>query len=420
MITNFNDGEFLRRRGGRRDDVYSSNEKFVTPTYFSKPRIGTGDYEITRNGGMRSDPRGRRVPGVSATVLSSVNTTTSKGVDLSDKTLSELFSVSIPDPSDVRWLEEFERMKADLIANGASPDEVKQVMKDAKPLGREQRSSLVRSNLGEAKMSNDNKFKELFEEVKEFRAETVQEKATIRDQLSLLFQKTDAISDMSDRQKQYLTTLLNSLNLEKTHLNAGLPRILDFEFYSAKDNKGEINLFLANSIDMVQPPLTIGKPVISTKGNPISVVSMELALKSGTVFLDLDEHKLITYSQLVKYINNIPNIDEIAPGFIQVNMEKAVANNKVPENILKKWGALDRDIEIAEDNETKAKDAYEAYPNKTNRKGKSLQKTVDKFSAQIALITNQMGELVDEYPNIVDEYEAYVISNSTTLLDEVE
>ena len=67
-------------------------------------------------------------------------------IQLSDKTLGELFTSKVPDHTDLQWITEKNRIVAILTAQGMSKQEIEHELDINKPLGREQRKIKSTSN----------------------------------------------------------------------------------------------------------------------------------------------------------------------------------------------------------------------------------------------------------------------------------
>jgi hypothetical protein len=168
-------------------------------------------------------------------------------VQLSDKTIQELFSVSIPDPTDFTWLAEEQRLIAGFRAAGLDSAQIKRELEVNKPLGREQRTTKSKRNIGEVGLSMTQQLKELEQEVKDGRAESMAQQATIIAQFALVLADTNAIAGLTRLQLTNLGEALARVGVPTNHKRLGLiPRFVDNAFYLA--NAGLINLLLFSKV----------------------------------------------------------------------------------------------------------------------------------------------------------------------------
>lgn len=105
-------------------------------------------------------------------------------IDLGKATLAKLLNVKVPDPADSAWLAEKQRLITQY--QGKTPDEIKELLKQSPPLGRQQYTKNVRTSLASANISSDEKIKELLQEVKAGRTSTNAQMANMVVQLAAI------------------------------------------------------------------------------------------------------------------------------------------------------------------------------------------------------------------------------------------
>lgn len=207
-------------------------------------RAGIGNYNLERNNFCAPDVVGRQFDLFPAMQLVSPMNT----VELGEKTISKMFDIKIPDPTDREWINEEARQRARLtpIMRRNNPtltanqitDLVNQELKRNLPLGREQRYTTGKQNIAQSALSTKDKLKEINEEIKQGRALNVQDKADLMAQLAIILNATQDPTQF-DSMKMMLSSIIIGLKftgLDYKQLFPSTLRIVSGEWLKA--NKG--------------------------------------------------------------------------------------------------------------------------------------------------------------------------------------
>ena len=230
-------------------------------------------------------------------------------VQLSGKTLSELLDIKIPDPTDVLWINEKNRLIGVYRAQGLSKEQIDRELEINKPLAREQRTLSKNQKLGEANLSIEEKIRELTQEVKDGRVQSQSDKAWMVGEFATLLRKADDIERMSIAEFQNIDRAMIQMNVPRDYRRMGLVRFYDITNYRA--NEGLINLYLI-LIPPNQPDLTYDRP-IRNLANPnvntskISSMIPALARPMGQkMYLDLEYRGVLDETMLKKVASQVP------------------------------------------------------------------------------------------------------------------
>ena len=134
-------------------------------------RNGIGNYTITRRNFDASVISPRIAGDFDRLQALDIETQGAK-VQLSDKTIEELFKMKIPDKTDTNWIAEKNRLVVDYVARGMTPEQIQQELEINKPLGREQRKIKSSQNFAEASLSVGDKIEEIKNQVVDGRVES--------------------------------------------------------------------------------------------------------------------------------------------------------------------------------------------------------------------------------------------------------
>jgi hypothetical protein len=209
-------------------------------------RNGVGNYEIKRPNYIATSIVPRQHTDFDKLQAMDIATMGQK-VQLSDKTIKKLLMVDIPDPTDLSWIAERDRLIAQYQARGMSPAEIERELKVNKPLNREQRTTKTSRNIGQATLSMGQKLDKLQREVQEGRAESRVQQAQIIGQFALVLADTNAISALTQLQLTNLGEALARVGVPTTHKRLGIiPRFVDINFYL--NNAGLINLLFFSKV----------------------------------------------------------------------------------------------------------------------------------------------------------------------------
>jgi hypothetical protein len=168
-------------------------------------------------------------------------------VRLADETLEALLTVNIPDATDLKWLNEKARLTAQFVVAGMNPVQIARELAVNKPLGREQRTTKGKRNIGEASLSMGQKLDELQQEVKDGRAESRLAQAAMAGHIANILADTQRIDQLTQLQLRGLGAMLARLDLPRTPKQMGLEaRFVDIEFYNG--NAGIVNLYFFSAL----------------------------------------------------------------------------------------------------------------------------------------------------------------------------
>lgn len=270
-------------------------------------RSGLGNYHIERRGFDASEIKPRFY--ASFAELQAIDAGQSFKVELSDKTISELISVDIPDPQDTQWLAEKARLEAIYKAQGMSDKDIKIELDKNKPLGRPQRTIKSSRNIAQAQLTTEQKLNELKQEINQGRVESQRAQANMIAQFALLMGDVKTISNLTQIQLADLGASFARLGVPVNHKQLGLdPRFVDKNYYLR--NAGMINLLLFSKV-REEPndqknynyDILVKNFVNNTKtGFPaVKLTTMIRVLRdkgNKQRFLDLDKGGLVSLKQL--------------------------------------------------------------------------------------------------------------------------
>jgi DNA segregation ATPase FtsK/SpoIIIE-like protein len=273
-------------------------------------RAGLGNYDITRHNFNAPEIQPRMALDFDKIQAIDIENFGSK-IQLSEKTIEELFHTRIPDNQDTQWLREKARLIVVYQARGLTPQQIELELNNNKPLGREQRTIKSHQNIGQSALSMADKLYEIKQEIEEGRAESRTQQAILTGQLSLVLNDITALSNLTQSQVINMTVIISRLNLPTTHQQFGLiPRFVDIDYYN--NNTGMINLLLLanvmgdNLYNQGKGPITFNTPVHifanKTATKLTSMISGLGRLDTKRLFLDLELRGTITYNDMIKII----------------------------------------------------------------------------------------------------------------------
>lgn len=284
------------------------------PPNIVNKRHGDGNYNITRNNFESSEIKPRMAGDFKRQEAQEAEEGIK--VQLSDKTIQDLFKIKVGDKTDTQWLAEKTRLEALYRLRGMTPDEITRELEVNKPLGREQRTITSNQNIAQSSLSLGDKINEIKQEVVDGRGESRAQQAALIGQLALILANTRGIMQFTGQQAQQLTDTLMRLNVPQSHQQLGLlPRYIDYEYYT--QNAGLVNLYiLSNALKDPNFPimLTLKKPVYNYAGflagiPSISIEQLVAYMKRDVSkrFLDLEERGIKSSDQMVAITNLLPN-----------------------------------------------------------------------------------------------------------------
>ena len=294
-------------------------------------RNGIGNYTIVRRN-FDSSVISPRIAGDFDRLQALDIETQGAKVQLSDKTIEELFKMKIPDKTDTKWITEKNRLVADYVARGLTPEQIQQELDINKPLGREQRKIKSSQNFAEASLSVGDKIEEIKNQVVDGRVESRAQQVALVAQIALLLADTRAIEALTRVQLGDLARTIATLKLPTDHKLMGIPpRFVDIDFYNA--NAGLINLYLFSSVQ-ADPnynggagPLTYDRMVYNFAAAPTGIPPIKLTSMvtlmgraGGRRYLDLNLRGIINQIQMRAAVVALPG------GFANLDVAISPAN----------------------------------------------------------------------------------------------
>lgn len=311
--------------------VCKCNNKKVDISKLNKRR-GVGNYEITRPS-FEAPPIRPRIAGDFDKLQAIDIETQGAKIQLSDKTIAELFKTRVGDNTDTEWLNEKARLTGVYQARGMTPLEIEREFEINKPLGREQRKITVNQNIGQSSLTIKDKIEEIKNEVQDGRAESRAQQAMLIGQLALIFTDTQALTQFTNQQLVGLSQTVARLNVPRDYKQVGLQfRYVDNVYYNA--NKGLVNLFIFSNItsdpNFGPNGINFDTPIynFARTNNQNGIPCVEFATMTRDLqkadnarrFLDLERRGIVSKRQMIAIVNGLPN------GWDNVNVSVAAAN----------------------------------------------------------------------------------------------
>jgi len=289
----------------------SSTPNIYVPELKPNNRKGLGNYSLTRvNSFEAPDIKPRFVDFEKLQALDLEN----QGIKvrLDDKSLEELLKIKIPDPTDTLWILENRRLRAS-YAGRMTPAQIEEVMIRNKPLGREQRTVTSSQTVGSTIVKQGELLDAVNLEIQQGRAITALEQKTLLLELQNILGETKNLATFTQQQFIDVASTLSALNAPTTHTQLGLPRFIDFTYYTA--NAGAVVMLMLGNVKTdpnYQGGIDFNTPVYnyltSSVGLPGAKISFMITKlqgdKSGKAFLDLEQRGLISYAALIKASND--------------------------------------------------------------------------------------------------------------------
>lgn len=232
-------------------------------------------------------------------------------VSFDQATMDKFFQVKIPDPNDTEWLAERKRL---LSMPGITENDLKTM----KPLGREQRMIVTNRSLAQA-MTDNEKLEIMAQAIK-------QDQATQGVVLGQIAKILAQMETSTDDIEQNVIKILNATRVTIAKEDYGFKsRYLGHstirDIYNDQKQRGIFKMYVSIRGHKMGGQHSAGRPIISTKGNPIQIDGnflkqfeskdvQEHTMKSQRV-LDLDD--LVIYEAKQFYSQNPNAVVDGAP-----------------------------------------------------------------------------------------------------------
>jgi len=236
--------DLIQRPGFRLKTVDISSKKIVPLPKFN--RVSNSDRNIVRKGFRVAEPKARSIPEPAIQPIDLDDT--GKLVTLSNKTVDQLLSITVGDPTDVKWLQEKERLKLMFESQGLSPDEIRRELEVNRPLNRDQRTiTRKKSDDPDPSLPLSRKLDTLMNVVLDGRAESEREQAQIAGLMANAMKSITGMEQLSQREFQKIGQTIERINPPDDPASFGLTaRFYDKDSYDA--NAGNINFYLMSRI----------------------------------------------------------------------------------------------------------------------------------------------------------------------------
>tara|TARA_R110000782_G_scaffold93271_3_gene176765 strand:- start:1 stop:849 length:849 start_codon:yes stop_codon:yes gene_type:complete len=264
--------------------------------------------------------------------------------------------VQVADILDNEWINEEARLRALLTRQfitvvGRSNEVINAMVNKElsinKPLGRDQRTVEIKTSdiANQPGLTLTNKLLEILNEIKAGRVENLDERKAMTGQLIKIFNKPNAIKELTELKTQDLINLgtsIRDLGLPTDNKNAGIPDVVDNDYF--KKNRGIITLYLmgvgASGINGLSPD----DPVRSSDGNKTSLFTMvnSLSNKNKQVLLYVGGQRLLRIEdQAIEVLSKIVATND---GSYNVDFRN-VYNTKSLRKLLRS-GGINPDVNI--------------------------------------------------------------------------
>ncbi len=267
-------------------------------------RRGLGNGVVFRKNFKTPDPLPRLPIGfdrLKAIELSKYGPTT----NLDKKTLAALIEIDVPDPDDIDWLKDMDRIVKNLREEDpdVTDNEIARNLRINKPLGRNQRTIKENRNVVTSGLPMSKKLVEIAQEINEGRGESLDQQAILIGQLSAIVDNITEVLGMTNLDKSNFSNIVSSIrppnnkesfNITPTYIgadylraNTGVMTVL-LEAEAQETGLGNNTVFNISE-EFVDPYMNTS--------------DAHDAVLSGNFFYDLDRMSLINDAELEKKSN---------------------------------------------------------------------------------------------------------------------
>lgn len=220
---------------------------------FADKRQGNGNDKMTRPAFYQSPVQPRNL----------VNFDKLTAIDLTDENQMirdrdgdkmAIFNVRFPDPQDSMWISEKNRIVDDLKSKNSriKPSEIEAFLQLNKPLGRDQRTIIKKTNLFDSNMSLQRTIDIMYDELNSNQYVSNILQNTVKHNLERVMTKGKTLKKLQRKTLEELDFLVRKAKIPISHSELGLiPRFIDYNYYMA--NAGKINLLLFSNVAASKP-----------------------------------------------------------------------------------------------------------------------------------------------------------------------
>jgi hypothetical protein len=263
-------------------------------------RTGDGNRNMVRNNFISPPIRGREELDFEKLQAQDISEGGIK-VQLGDKTIEQLFKIQVPDPTDIEWLDEYNRR----IDGGETPDNLVQMP----PFGRPQRQVSQTKNFAQQGESVNNQVEILTAAVLQGHTETKEQMAEITASVARILGSNNNLQQLSRSNMGSLQEIIRRMNVPKNYRSAGFLHQL-FDLAQYRNEQGLVNLYLLSNVPADR---TLNNPLVKYDAQgvvlsrtPITgVVNALQAVPARNVvghFLNLGDRSIITRSTAIRLV----------------------------------------------------------------------------------------------------------------------
>jgi hypothetical protein len=236
--------DLIQRPGFRIKTVDISSKKIAPLPKFN--RVSNIDRDIVRRGFRVAEVKARSIPEPAIQPIDLDDT--GKLVTLSDKTVDQLLSITVGDPTDVKWLQEKERLELLFESQGLSPNEIRRELEVNRPLHREQRTITRKKGVDpDPTLPLSRKLDALMNVVLDGRAESEREQAQIAGLMANAMKSITGMEQLTQLEFQKIGQTIERINPPDDPTSFNLTaRFYDKDSYDA--HAGNINFYLMSRI----------------------------------------------------------------------------------------------------------------------------------------------------------------------------
>ena len=265
-------------------------------------RTGDGNRNMVRNNFISPPIRGREELDFEKLQAQDISEGGIK-VQLGDKTIEQLFKIQVPDPTDIEWLDEYNRR----IDDGETPDDLVAMP----PFGRPQRQVSQTKNFAQQGESVNNQVEILTAAVLQGHTETKEQMAEITASVARILGSNNNLQQLSRSNMGSLQEIIRRMNVPKNYRSAGFLHQL-FDLAQYRNEQGLVNLYLLSNVPADR---TLNNPLVKYDAQgvvlsrtPITgVVNALQAVPARNVvghFLNLGDRSIIPRSTAIRLVQS--------------------------------------------------------------------------------------------------------------------